>query len=128
MTRDRWKLLVFKTLCVVVPFVVLGLSCAGGSGPEPPAGSAPSPLSPRIGEGEAERLKKEAESRIEETEQIVKRIDVKKLTTEQRATLLTVQNFLSKAREALVAKDFMRASNLADKAKVLAEGLPKTQP
>lgn len=126
MTRARRKLLVFKTLWVVTSLVVLGVSCAERSGPVAPAGSTPSPLSPRIGEVETDRLKKEAESRIEATEQIVRGIDEKKLAMDQQATLLTIQNFLVKAREALVARDFIRASNLADKAKVLAEGLPKT--
>jgi hypothetical protein len=35
----------------------------------------------------------------------------------------TIQSFLSKAREALLVKDFSRAYNLADKALILAEEL-----
>ena len=126
MKRSRSELPVVKGICVVILLTVIVAGCAEPKATVGTSSSGSSPLSPRIGEVETDRLKKEAESRIETTEQIVSRIDGKKLAMNQQATLLTIQNFLVKAKEALVAKDFIRASNLADKAKVLAEGLPKT--
>lgn len=90
---------------------------------EPP--SAPV-LSPQVGQEEEERLRQEARARIERAEQVVRQIDQKKLAQEQRENFLTVQSFLSKANEALSMKDFPRAFNLADKARVLAEELLST--
>jgi len=46
-----------------------------------------------------------------------------KLATEQQEIFLTIQSFLSKAKEALSIMDFPRAFNLADKAQVLANEL-----
>jgi hypothetical protein len=80
-------------------------------------------LSPQIGRGDEERLRREANTRIQKTEQIVAQIDRKRLAKEQQETYSTIQNFLSNAKEALTARDFPRASNLADKAQILAEDL-----
>lgn len=88
---------------------------------EPP--SPPTILSPRVGQEEEDRLKQEATSRIDETERMVKQIDLNRPAEEQRGTLLTIQSFLSKAREALSLEDFLRAFNLADKAQILAQEL-----
>ena len=83
----------------------------------------PTILSPRVGQEEEDRLKQEAKSRIDEAERIVKQIDQNRLVEEQHGTLLTIQSFLSKAREALSLEDFLRAFNLADKAQILAQEL-----
>ena len=93
--------------------------------PPPPATPPASPpvLSPQIGRGDEERLRREANTRIQKTEQIVAQIDRKRLAKEQQETYSTIQNFLSNAKEALTARDFPRASNLADKAQILAEDL-----
>lgn len=90
-----------------------------------PAGKEPPPplLSPQVGHEEEDRLKQEAKARIDGAEQIVRQIDQKKLAKEQQETLLTIQSFLFKAKEALSIKDFLRAFNLADKAKILADEL-----
>jgi hypothetical protein len=80
-------------------------------------------LSPQIGRGDEDRLRREANTRIQKTEQIVAQIDRKRLAKEQQETYSTIQNFLSNAKEALAARDFPRASNLADKAQILAEDL-----
>jgi len=87
----------------------------------PPA--SPPVLSPQIGRGDEDRLRREANTRIQKTEQIVAQIDRKRLAKEQQETYSTIQNFLSNAKEALTARDFPRASNLADKAQILAEDL-----
>lgn len=91
----------------------------------PPARREPPPpvLAPQVGRGDEDRLRREANTRIQKTEQIVAQIDRKRLAKEQVETYSTIQNFLSNAREALTARDFPRASNLADKAQILAEDL-----
>jgi hypothetical protein len=83
----------------------------------------PTILSPRVGQEEEDRLKQEAKSRIDGAERLVKQIDQNRLAEDQRGTLLTIQSFLSKAREALSLEDFLRAFNLADKAQILAQEL-----
>jgi hypothetical protein len=68
-------------------------------------------------------LKRESTARIQKTEEIIVRIDEKKLSKEQQDTFSTIQSFLVNAKEALAAKDFLRAFSLADKAQVLTEDL-----
>jgi len=75
---------------------------------------------------EEERLKQQAASRIEGTEQMVRQINAKKLAKDQEEGFSTIRSFLSKAKEALALKDFLRAFTLADKARILAEGLLAT--
>jgi hypothetical protein len=71
-------------------------------------------------------MRQGAEARVEGTEQIIKQLDQNKLAKEQEETLLTIQSFLSKAREAISTEDFVKAFNLADKAQVLAQELLRT--
>ncbi len=80
-------------------------------------------LSPQIGREDEDRLRREANGRIEKSEQLVAQIDRNRLAKQQQETYSTIQNFLTNAKEALAARDFPRASNLADKAKILAEEL-----
>ena len=49
--------------------------------------------------------------------------DLAKLSEEQREQLLTIRSFLEKAKDALGERDLAKASNLADKARILAEEL-----
>jgi hypothetical protein len=92
--------------------------------PAPPAAPKEKPppavLSPQVGEQDAERLMRESSTSIEETEQLLQQIDPRRLTKNQQDTYTTIQSFLVSARQALVAKDYLRASNLADKAHALA--------
>jgi len=94
---------------------------------EPPPVKKESPpstvLSLEVSQEEEDRLKQEAMSRIDGAERIVKQIDQNRLAEDQRGTFLTLQSFLSKAREALSLEDFLRAFNLADKAQILAQEL-----
>ena len=92
----------------------------------PPVTKEPPPstvLSLEVSQEEEDRLKQEAMSRIDGAERIVKQIDQNRLAEDQRGTFLTLQSFLSKAREALSLEDFLRAFNLADKAQILAQEL-----
>lgn len=99
--------------------------------PPPPARRAPAPpppvLSPELGRADEERLRQEADSKLRRVEQILQRLDEKELAREQHETFSAVQSFLAKAKEALSAQDFLRASNLADKAQVLAEELSRVR-
>ena len=94
---------------------------------EPPPVKKESPpstvLSLEASQEEEDRLKQEAMSRIDGAERIVKQIDQNSLAEDQRGTFLTLQSFLSKAREALSLEDFLRAFNLADKAQIVAQEL-----
>lgn len=85
---------------------------------------APPPvLSPQVGREDEDRLRREANSKIQKAEQIVQQVDQKKLAKDQQETFSTIRNFLASAREALSARDFLRATNLAEKAQILAEEL-----
>jgi hypothetical protein len=80
-------------------------------------------LSPQISRRDEDRLRREASSRIQKTEQVVAKIDRNRLAKEQQETYSTIHTFLANAKEALGARDYPRASNLADKAQILAEEL-----
>jgi hypothetical protein len=86
----------------------------------------PPVLAPQVGKGDEEQLKRTASSRIQRAEQLIGQLDSKKLTGDQQERLLTVQNLLGNARDALGAQDLAKASNLADKARILAEELAQT--
>jgi len=111
--------------------------------PPPPAAAVPPPrtaaiprepstpapvLAPQASAEEEQRMKLQAERRIEGTEKLVQRIDPTRLAREERENYLTIQSFLSKAREALSTRDVQRAFTLADKAFLLASELSKAPP
>jgi len=98
--------------------------------PAPPPRSAAIPreppvLAPQASAEEEQRLKAQAERRIEGTEKLVQRIDPARLPREQQENYRTIQSFLVKAREALSTRDVQRAFTLADKAYLLADEMSK---
>jgi len=104
--------------------------------PTPPAPAQPPPrsaaipreppvLAPQASAEEEQRLKAQAERRIEDTEKLVQRIDPARLPREQQENYRTIQSFLVKAREALSTRDVQRAFTLADKAYLLADEMSK---
>ena len=104
--------------------------------PPPAAPAPPSPrtaaipreppvLAPQASAEEEQRLKTQAERRIEGTEKLVQRIDPARLPREQQENYRTIQSFLVKAREALSSRDVQRAFTLADKAYFLADEMSK---
>ena len=99
--------------------------------PQPPRTAAipretPAPvLAPQASAEEEQRIKSQAERRIEGTERLVQKIDPSRLAREQQENYLTIQSFLAKAREALSSRDVQRAFTLADKAFLLADELSK---
>lgn len=82
-------------------------------------------LAPQASAEEEQRIKNQAERRIEGTERLVQKIDPSRLAREQQENYLTIQSFLAKAREALSSRDVQRAFTLADKAFLLADELSK---
>lgn len=92
--------------------------------PQPPAPKGAPLLSPDVTEKEKGKTEQEAMAKISLAEQRVTQIDQKRLTKQQQETFLTIQSFVSKAKEALSMKDVARAINLAEKAQTLAGELP----
>jgi hypothetical protein len=82
-------------------------------------------LAPQASAEEEQRLKTQAERRIEGTEKLVQKIDPARLPREQQENYRTIQSFLVKAREALSTRDVQRAFTLADKAYFLADEMSK---
>ncbi len=95
--------------------------------PSLPAPSIPAPpapvLSAHVGGEEERRLTLAAQTRIDDTEKIVGRLDHRRFGKPHQETYSTIQSFIVKAKEAMTAKDFQRAYVLADKAQILAEQL-----
>ena len=93
----------------------------------PPVPAAPPPpvLSPVLSAGDEQKLRAQAQQRIDGTEQRLRQVDPAKLASGEKDSLQTVQSFLDKAREALQTQDVQRAFTLADKAYLLADELAK---
>jgi hypothetical protein len=83
----------------------------------------PPVLSPRMGREDEERLRQEAAGKIQKAEHAVQQVDQRKLVKDQQETYVTIRSFIGNAKQALSARDFLRASNLAEKAQVLADDL-----
>jgi hypothetical protein len=82
-------------------------------------------LSPVLSAVDEQKLRADAQWRIDGAQQRLRQIDPAKLASSQQDSLQTVQSFLDKAREALLAQDVQRAFTLADKAFLLADELAK---
>jgi hypothetical protein len=82
-------------------------------------------LSPVLSAADEQRLRADTQQRLDGAELRLRQIDPSKLASAQQDSLLTVQSFIDKAREALQAKDIQRAFTLADKAYALADELTK---
>jgi hypothetical protein len=71
------------------------------------------------------RIQGEAQRRIDRAERLVRQIEPRRLADDQHQSLLTIQSFLAKAKEALTERDVQRAMTLADKAYLLADELAR---
>lgn len=96
--------------------------------PTPPPSPPPPPpvVSPQLGQPEEERLRREAMTRIDSAERLVKQLADRRLGAEQQETLSTIQSFITKARDALGTQNLQQAFTLADKADALARDLIRT--
>jgi hypothetical protein len=79
-----------------------------------------------VGIDDEQRMRRNAETRIDEAERLIREIDRKKLLEQQERNFQTIESFLDKAKEALIAQDLQRAVTLADKAYLLADELSRT--
>jgi hypothetical protein len=86
----------------------------------------PRVLAPHVSSEDERRIQSETQRRIDGTERLMRHIDQGRLGEDQQRNLLTVQSFLTKAREALSERDMQRAMTLADKAYLLADELFRT--
>lgn len=93
--------------------------------PPVPADVPPPVLSPVLSAVDEQKLRAEAQQRIDGAEQRLRQVDPAKLASDQQDSLQTVQSFVDKAREALQTQDVQRAFTLADKAYLLADELAK---
>lgn len=121
-----------RALCLVLA-ALLPLGCStvapappAAIRPPPAASTPPSPppapqVSPRIDNPQS--VERDVQARLAHVAQVIDQIDRSKLASEQRQTLSSVQDFVSKATEALRAKDTARAKILADKASHLVDDL-----
>ncbi len=91
----------------------------------PPAPPAPRVLTPAVRQGDAGRLEREVQARIQETERLADGLDRANLTPDQQATASTVRSFLARAKQSLARQDLAGASNLAEKAHALAKELAR---
>jgi hypothetical protein len=62
-------------------------------------------------------------ARLGHAGRVVDRIDVTKLSPDQREMFASIRDFVSKARDALSSKDYPRAEVLSEKASTLADEL-----
>ena len=90
--------------------------------PPPPPPLPPAPqVSPRI--DNEEKAVRDVNARLARAGQVVAQVDASKLGNEQQEMLSGLKDFISKAADALQARDIPRAQVLADKASRLADDL-----
>jgi hypothetical protein len=90
----------------------------------PPAPPPPTPVvTPGMSAAEERQLGDDAERQVGEAERLLRRLEARALKADERETLATAQNFLEDARKALAAREYLRATNLATKARALGEDL-----
>jgi hypothetical protein len=78
-------------------------------------------VSPRV--QDEERISRDVTARLTEARRRLAQVDPARLVGDQREIFASVQDFLTKAEEAMAAKDLPRAQILADKARKLADDL-----
>ena len=123
----------------LIVVAALAWGCASAVPPPPPAARstpqtavispvpAPAPLppapqvSPRV--DNEEQATREVNGRLARASDVMAKIDASKLGKDQQEMLTTLKDFISKAAEALQARDLPRAQVLADKAARLADDL-----
>ncbi len=80
-------------------------------------------MSPQVSKSDEERLRRESQARIQQTEQTLGAIDQQRLSKDDRETQATIRDFVGKAKEALASNDLLRAASLSEKAQILANDL-----
>jgi hypothetical protein len=93
--------------------------------PAPPK-PAPPQISPQLSARDLAKTKSNTTSNITTAEKNVQATTGKQLNAAQNDLVEKINGFLTQAHEAIVADDWVRASNLADKARVLSLELAKS--
>jgi hypothetical protein len=93
--------------------------------PEPIKAVAPQ-ISPQLSDEERARAKASADENIRVAQKNLDSANGKKLTANQQDMADKIRGFLKQAQDALAASDWTRASNLAEKAKLLSDELVKS--
>jgi hypothetical protein len=93
--------------------------------PEPVKAVAPQ-ISPQLSDEERARAKASADENIRNAQKNLDSANGKKLTANQMDMADKIRGFLKQAQDALAASDWTRASNLAEKAKLLSDELVKS--
>jgi outer membrane biosynthesis protein TonB len=93
--------------------------------PAPPK-PAPPQISPQLSAQDLDKATKNTRDNITAAEQNLQQANGKRLGAAQKDLVEKITGFLSQAHEAIVANDWVRAQNLAEKARVLSAELVKS--
>jgi len=91
-----------------------------------PAKPAPPQISPQLSASDLDSTKKSTTKNITNAEQNLQFANGKQLNAAQKDLTEKINGFLKQAHEAIVADDWVRAQNLAEKARVLSAELVKS--
>ena len=91
-----------------------------------PAKPAPPQISPQLSPRDLESTKKSTTANITTAEQNLQLANGKQLSAAQKDLTEKIKGFLSQSHEAILADDWVRAQNLAEKARVLSAELVKS--
>jgi hypothetical protein len=91
-----------------------------------PAKPAPPQISPQLSPKDLESTKKSTTANITTAEQNLQLANGKQLSAAQKDLTEKIKGFLSQSHEAITADDWVRAQNLAEKARVLSAELVKS--
>jgi hypothetical protein len=91
-----------------------------------PAKPAPPQISPQLSPKDLETTKKNTTANITAAEQNLQLATGKQLSASQKDLSEKINGFLSQSHEAIMADDWVRAQNLAEKARVLSAELVKS--
>ncbi len=91
-----------------------------------PAKPAPPQISPQLSPRDLEATKKNTTANITTAEQNLQLANGRQLSAAQKDLTEKIKGFLSQSHEAIKADDWVRAQNLAEKARVLSAELVKS--
>ena len=91
-----------------------------------PAKPAPPQISPQLSASDLEATKRGTTKNITNAEQNLQLANGKQLNAAQKDLTEKINGFLKQAHEAILADDWIRAQNLAEKARVLSAELVKS--
>jgi hypothetical protein len=93
---------------------------------EPTSPTPAPPLTPSLPTQQEQRLRADAEKRVDEADQRLRQLAARPLTPRDQESLALAHSLLDQARKALGVHEYERAANLATKARTLATDLGAT--